>query len=937
MWMLTWNKWQKQHGLGMLLGLILILGLAACGDEGSDDPRGATGNGDLAETAPLVSGNDDSGSNSTSDSEDSGDNGGGGQPSSDTGGAAVDPPTGDKPEGQTWLIMLYQDADDETLELDIFLDANEAELIGSQDRVHIVAQMDRFDGAFDGDGDWQGAKRFYVEQDDDLWTMGSTEVMDLGEVNMASGAALVDFVTWAAAEYPADKHVLILSDHGAGWPGGWSDPEPGPAGAEAQTIALGQNNGDQLFLMEMDEALGEIRAQTGIDKFELVGFDACLMGHIEVFAAMAPHARYAVASQESEPAMGWAYAAFLEELVNDPDIGGAELASAIVETYLDGDIKSEGDLEGLSANQRTMTLAAVDLEQMPTVLAALDELSVALSQAPAQPIAKARRYARSFSGYFDERPPYNYIDLVHFAQVAKEETGDAAVGQAADLLTTAAAGAMVVERHGVDQEGAAGFSVYFPNSDLFQAVDSGHESYTAVANRFAEDSLWDEFLVAYYSGEALTAPEDGGEVAPPPVAETILAPGESEITVSELSVSADVATIDAPVVVEATISGDAAFVYFFVGSYLEDEEALLITTMDFVQADANKEIGGVLYPDWGDEESFALDYEWEPLDFLLAEENGPNSAFALFYPQEYGHTFEVTTYSVEGIYTFADSGNQRYATMHFLGDDLLSVYGYTDPNSATGAPREITVTPGDTFTVLDWLLPLADEEEDYELEGATLTLGEDVIIASNEPAPAGDYVIGFLVEDFDGNLYESFAGVIVADGGVEDSSEEVAGGGGAASEAEVQTVSDVSGLFQLDLPVDWQVSAEENLVLAAPDLESWWAGYVLQGEGETSDAAGIYLSVDDFGAGLSREDMVEFLEQQPGPSNCELSEEQISYEWVSYENVANVYSCEDDGIYIILFGYDEVAPTYRIWFEGYQATDAELDALEWALGSLAFE
>ncbi len=57
--------------------------------------------------------------------------------------------------------------------------------------------------------------------------MRSQEVADLGEVNMADGQTLVDFVTWAVQTYPADKYVLILSDHGMGWPGGWSDPTAG--------------------------------------------------------------------------------------------------------------------------------------------------------------------------------------------------------------------------------------------------------------------------------------------------------------------------------------------------------------------------------------------------------------------------------------------------------------------------------------------------------------------------------------------------------------------------------------------------------------------------------------------------------------------------------------------------------------------------------------
>jgi hypothetical protein len=48
-------------------------------------------------------------------------------------------------------------------------------------------------------------------------------VASLGEVNMADADTLVDFITWAVQTYPASKHALILSDHGMGWPGGWSD------------------------------------------------------------------------------------------------------------------------------------------------------------------------------------------------------------------------------------------------------------------------------------------------------------------------------------------------------------------------------------------------------------------------------------------------------------------------------------------------------------------------------------------------------------------------------------------------------------------------------------------------------------------------------------------------------------------------------------------
>ncbi len=56
--------------------------------------------------------------------------------------------------GQTWLVMLYQDADDKILEQDIYVDLNEAET-GRLHRPGADRGPDRpLPGGFQGDGDW---------------------------------------------------------------------------------------------------------------------------------------------------------------------------------------------------------------------------------------------------------------------------------------------------------------------------------------------------------------------------------------------------------------------------------------------------------------------------------------------------------------------------------------------------------------------------------------------------------------------------------------------------------------------------------------------------------------------------------------------------------------------------------------------------------------
>ena len=183
--------------------------------------------------------------------------------------------------------MLYQDATDKSLDEDIYLDLNEAERAGSTENVQIVSQIKRYRGKGQAPDSWPSTRRFHVTRDPELRTVRSQQVADLGQVNMADPKSLTDFVTWAVKTYPADKYALILSDHGMGWPGGMSDPTvAGPK----RSVPLASKLDNMMFLNELDQALGAARTQTGIDKFELVGLDACLMSQMEVLDAVAPHA-----------------------------------------------------------------------------------------------------------------------------------------------------------------------------------------------------------------------------------------------------------------------------------------------------------------------------------------------------------------------------------------------------------------------------------------------------------------------------------------------------------------------------------------------------------------------------------------------------------------------------------------------------------------------
>ena len=694
------------------------------------------------------------------------------------------PATGD---GQTWLIMLYQDADDKILEQDIYLDLNEAERIGSNDRVHIVAQIDRYAAGYSGDGDWSSTRRYYVEQDNDLNRVNSRQLMDLGEVSMADGDALVDFVTWAAENFPADKHVLIMSDHGMGWPGGWSDKEPGGPGPS--NVPLASALGDQLYLMELDEALGEIRARSDIDQFELIGFDACLMGHLEVFSAIQPHARYAVASQEVEPALGWAYTGFLGDLVQNPDVDGAALSQYIIDSYIyedqrivDAQARAEftrqgspmGGLFGLlgggggpSAEQiarqldQNITLTAVDLTTLPALMDSFNEFAFSLQGTNNQnAIAQARSYAQSFTSVFGKDLPPSYIDLGNFVQLVSQESRDNNIQQAASDVLSALNQTVIGERHGPKKPGSTGLSIYFPNSQLYRNPLTGPQSYTVVAERFANESLWDDFLVFHYTGRTFS--QASQTLAVPDRSSDIFAPGGGDITVSDVTASANSVGVGETILLSTDIAGaNVGYVKLFVGFLDTASNSIFVADTDYLESPDTREAEGVYYPDWGDGAEFTMEFEWEPIVFAISD--GVDSQVALFSPLEYGATFEDTTYIVDGIYTYADGGESRYARLLFQDGIMRQVFGFTNENG-NGAPREITPNSGDSFTVLEKWFDLDGQGNvagTAVQEGGTLTFSDQPFVWEVLDAAAGDYVVGFVVEDLDGDEIERFVQVTV--------------------------------------------------------------------------------------------------------------------------------------------------------------------------------
>ena len=147
----------------------------------------------------------------------------------------------------------------------------------------------------------------------------------LGQLDVTEENTLADFITFCATNYPADRNILILWDHGAGPVYGFGENE------------VGRDYYAALTLDEMQRAI----ARSGV-KFEMIGFDACLMGTIETACALYDHADYLIASEDFEPGEGWQYQNWLSLLGYNSSTPMKDVAKVIIDDFI-ADSRSNGN------------------------------------------------------------------------------------------------------------------------------------------------------------------------------------------------------------------------------------------------------------------------------------------------------------------------------------------------------------------------------------------------------------------------------------------------------------------------------------------------------------------------------------------------------------------------------------------------------------------
>lgn len=592
--------------------------------------------------------------------------------------AAVDEP-GD------WTMFVYLAADND-LEPFALEDLDEMTRTEGMDMIVLV---DRNGGYSSDDavglGDFEGTQLLSIAD-------GTVEVLeDLGELDTGDPATLEDFVADGLAAHASERNGLVIWNHGASWPGAAIDETSG---------------GTLLSLAGIRDAVAGGLDRAGVDRLDLIGFDACLMATYEVAQNLEPVARTLLASEELEPGHGWNW-----EAVTAP--GGTVSTVDLAQGVVDGFAAQSIDL-GTSG----VTLSLVDLDRLGAVDEAFDAMTAAVDTDAAGlvgRISSGRAEALGFGRDPDPTYDMHMVDVGHLASLLADIEP---MADAASQLESAIDEAVLVNVTDATTQQATGLAVYFP-----PVAGLGQTSYEDVA----DIAPWTTFLAAYYTGAEEVPSEELPAFLDP---DRLLETSDVEYTADSVSFSTDVVAGSGVNLTSSKLFwgevdlNDSNLVAFF-------GERLAVVDGDTIHAE----------------------YDWR----YLVIDDGVNEAPA--YSQlDLGEDGEMRRIVVPISYTTDGETLRGVLVLGVDGDQISSetFYGYSEE----GTVGELQPAPGDTFVPQLLLQDLSDFSSEW-VDSTTTPLAADVDALDHHLrrlAPLTPVMLELNLTDVDGGLDYIFHG-----------------------------------------------------------------------------------------------------------------------------------------------------------------------------------
>jgi hypothetical protein len=268
---------------------------------------------------------------------------------------------------------------------------------------------------------------------------------NIGRKSMVNPGTLSDFISFSKKNFSADRYFLILWDHGGGSLSGYGWDQFFPY--------------DSMTLDEISTAL-----KNGGCSFDMIGFDTCLMATLETATAVEPYADYLIASEETEPGVGWYYTGWLTAISKNTSIPTIDLGKKIIDDYIkDTSAKTPDD---------QATLSLIDLAEFKgAVPSSFTSFSTSTNQLideqKYQTVSDARANAKEFAS----SSQINQIDLINFAQ----NIGNPESKALAEIMR----GCIKYNRCSSNMTNANGISIFFPY-DRFTMVSPMLDQYNVI-------------------------------------------------------------------------------------------------------------------------------------------------------------------------------------------------------------------------------------------------------------------------------------------------------------------------------------------------------------------------------------------------------------------------------------------------------------------------
>lgn len=467
-------------------------------------------------------------------------------------------------------------------------------------------------------------------------------------------------------DLPREHTYLVFWDHGDAYLG----------------FGYDENFAEQLTIPDIIAALEEEN-----NEYDLIGFDACLMGTIEVATRFTPYTRYFLASEELVPGEGWDYAPVIAYLATTGDPDPVRFGEIVMESFIRGE-------------EEFKTLSLMDLNNARPFLSSLEDLGSKLSLLSQDPsvsaaISSAYKKTKAFGSIPREQTEPS-LDLAHLLTNLKEAVPE--VQEQVSHLFSLFPSFVVAEKHIGSSDAIGGIAIASPR---FLDSDTYHKNIDTLSLTAGWDRFFSSFVAkkAEEIGKPQFIPEEGG----------------SYLLVDEYA------------------TADVSIDYYA----LYDDGILILGS----QPAYPDEDGYYRLPDWNGRwyylknpdgsEDYAL------LEMFFIEEN-PDGSLVFSSDIDLVHNGKT------------EMGLLHSIISPVTGETSLSILPYTirPDGDVLYAKKALLLTPGDTLiTYASFLSDSNEEEELIPVGEITVTEETDIVLAI---LPDGQYASGLYAEYYQG-------------------------------------------------------------------------------------------------------------------------------------------------------------------------------------------